>query len=415
MKKSSFRSVVLATVGAVVLLSGCGSSRYSSDNVVSKEAAYEDAAYGVYDNAMMAGAPEEADMTESAGTDSAVQVKDSSKRKLVTTVNIAAETENFEATLGNIESKVKELGGYIESSDVYNNSNYSYSGARSASLKVRIPANKLDEFIDMVDGSNNIINKSVSVEDVTLTYVDMQSRKNSLKTEEKRLLEILESAETVEDIITIEDKLASVRYELESIESQLRSYDNMVDYSTVYLSVDEVKTYTPVEKESILTRIERGFKDNLENVKEGLEDFIVVFVSSLPQLFVLAIVVFIIVLIIKAIVKNTRKRRAKRMEKMQSAYMAQNVQNAQNMQNGQNVQNGQSMQNMQNGQNVQNIQSTQNGQNAQNEQNIRNLQSVHGTDQSQNSEPQSDATNSAGIETDKSDSGTDRGENGSDK
>ena len=55
----------------------------------------------------------------------------------------------------------------------------------------------------------------------------------------------------MEDIITIEQRLSDVRYQLESMESQLRSYDNRVDYSTVYLYIDEVEVYTPVEEETV--------------------------------------------------------------------------------------------------------------------------------------------------------------------
>mgnify|MGYP002226154573 CR=1 FL=1 len=85
---------------------------------------------------------------------------------------------------------------------------------------------------------------------MTLTYVDLQSHRDALQTEQERLLQLLEQAESIEDIITIEQRLSDVRYQLESMESQLRSYDNQVDYSTVYLYIDEVEVYTPVEEET---------------------------------------------------------------------------------------------------------------------------------------------------------------------
>ena len=69
---------------------------------------------------------------------------------------------------------------------------------------------------------------------MTLQYVDLESHKKALTTEQDRLIELMEQAETVEDIITIEGRLSEVRYQLESMESQLRTYDNKIDYSTVY-------------------------------------------------------------------------------------------------------------------------------------------------------------------------------------
>ena len=54
------------------------------------------------------------------------------------------------------------------------------------------------------------------MDDVTLRYVDVDSHKKALETEQERLLALLEKAENVEDIITIENRLSDVRYELEN-------------------------------------------------------------------------------------------------------------------------------------------------------------------------------------------------------
>ncbi len=322
MKKGMYlKGSILAVLSSVVLLTACGNT---SDSVYKEQAftggAYD--SYGVYENstASMADAPmEEAAEGESS---SVGEIQNTENRKLITTVNLTAETEDFTATIANIETKVSELGGYIESSNVYNG-NYTYgSGSRSANLTVRVPSDKLSEFVDSVEGATNIVQKSVDVQDITLSYVDTQSRKNALKTEEKRLLEILESAETVEDLITVEDKLADVRYELESIESQLRSYDNKVDYSTVYLNVEEVTVYTPVQEESMFTRMGKGFKESLGDVGDGIVDFLVEFVSHIPQIVVFIVVVFIIYLIVKAFIKSYNKRKAKKMAKLQAEYAA---------------------------------------------------------------------------------------------
>ena len=65
----------------------------------------------------------------------------------------------------------------------------------------------------------------------------------------------MEKAESIEDIITIEQRLSNVRYQIESMEAQLRTYDNKVDYSTVHLDVSEVKELTPVHEETLWERI----------------------------------------------------------------------------------------------------------------------------------------------------------------
>ena len=68
-------------------------------------------------------------------------------------------------------------------------------------------------------------------------------------------------------IITLEDRMSTVRYQLESMESQLRTYDNMVDYSTVHMNIQEVKELTPVieEEETAWERFVNGFKESLKD------------------------------------------------------------------------------------------------------------------------------------------------------
>ncbi|RKM56018.1 DUF4349 domain-containing protein [Butyrivibrio sp. CB08] len=317
MKKRFMPGKVLAAIlGTALVIAGCGSSGATSDFAKS---AVDTAEYGVYEEAAMA--DEAGGSFENGGE----TVADTS-RKLITTVNLTAETEDLTVTMTNVEKKVSELGGYIESSNIYNGASYSgYSSSRSADLTVRIPAKNLDAFVDSIEGSNNITRKSVNVEDITLSYVDTQSKKNALKTEETRLLEILKSAETVEDLVTIEDKLADVRYQLESIESQLRSYDNLVDYSTVYLSIEEVARFTPVEKENAFSRMGKGFMENLSDVGEAIVEFFVWVVSHLPSIILFVLVIVVIIVIIKKADAASKKKRMKRMAMMQQPVMNQPV------------------------------------------------------------------------------------------
>ena len=315
MKKRFVRTGVLSAIMALAVFSaGCGSSGSTADYAVAPQATYESA--GNYKGALYEeSAMEDASYDTMSENTSAGAVADTS-RKLITTMNIDAETDDLTATMSKVENKIKELGGYIESSNISNNKNYSSKISRSASITARIPKDNLESFVDLIQGSTNITNKSVNVDDVTLSYVDIESRKKALKTEESRLLQILENAETVEDLITIEERLADVRYELESIESQLRSYDNRIDYSTVYLYIDEVVSFTPVEQESATTRMGKGFMQSVAEVKDGIVEFAVWFVIHIPQILILLIVILIIILIIRLIDSRSRKKRIKKMQKM---------------------------------------------------------------------------------------------------
>ena len=235
-------------------------------------------------------------------------------RKLITTVSIETETEQLDQVLNRVQSDVTAMGGYIESSHISQDRTYTgnnqYTTRRHATMTLRVPEKDLESLLETLAGSTNVLEESRSTEDVTLTYVDIESRKKSLETQRESLMRLLEQAETVEDIITIEDRLSYVNYEIERMGSQLRSYDNLVDYATVHLTIREVVEYTPVveEPDTFMTRISRGFSRNLNRVGNGIVDFIVWLVSSLPQIVVIAVVVVILL----KIRKRLKARRAAR-------------------------------------------------------------------------------------------------------
>ena len=251
----------------------------------------------------------------------------SSNRKLIRNVSMSVETKEFEAFMASVTEQVNAVGGYIESMDTYNGSRYNQSeSARHSNLTVRIPKNQTDGFLTAVSEAGNVTNRSENVEDVTLAYVDMESHKKSLEIEQERLQALLEKAETLEDIITLEDRLSTVRYQLENMESQLRTYDNLVDYSTVRLNIQEVKELTPVieEEETPGQRLARGFMESLEDVRDGFVEFGIWFVVHIPYLLVWAVIMAIIVVVIKAIIKRISRKNREKREKQMAAWQSRN-------------------------------------------------------------------------------------------
>lgn len=229
----------------------------------------------------------------------------SSSRKLIRNVNLSVETTEFDTLITNLTDSVSSLGGYIEDSEISGNSvSSSYNGNRYAYLTVRVPSDRLDTFIMQVEEQGNITNRSESTQDVTLQYSDIESRKKSLAIEQERLWALLEKADTLEAVIALESRLSEIRYQLESFESQLRTYDNQVDYSSVHINISEVTVFTPTTPDSVLDRIQKGFSRNLNRVKNALISFFVWLISSLPVLILIAIIAAIVILIIRLTTKN---------------------------------------------------------------------------------------------------------------
>lgn len=242
------------------------------------------------------------------------------ERKLIRNVSMHLETREFDALTKSISDAVTFFGGYMEQSDVSGNSLYwsDERSSRCSNLTARIPENKLDAFLTEVSGQGNVTYKNESVQDVTLQYTDITSRKKTLQMEQDRLWELLEKAESIDAVIALESRLSEVRYQLESIESQLRTLDNQIVYSTVYLSIQEVQVLTSTDPDTISVRIQKGLSRSFNTLKISSVDFLVWFISSLPILAVFAVLVFIAVIILKKPLKRRKTRKQKGMDKTEA-------------------------------------------------------------------------------------------------
>ncbi len=327
-KRSRKQNVWLVGLMIAMLLCGCGASddkMMAADSSASAEVMQTTESYDM--NGLASGGSgdymtdaaeteetvvEEPAMEAEDGGSAALENTVASNRKLIRRINMQVETQDFDGLTSYIESKVSELGGYMESSDVYGGS-YEYNSRRNAHYTVRVPVDQVDALVGAVSGQANVTNKNESATDVTLTYVDTKSRKEAYQTEYDRLFVLLEKAEDIDTIVALESRMTTVRYEIQSLESQLRTYDNLVDYATVTIGVTEVVVYTPTEpeKKTDLERMTEGFKNSLENIAYDIKEFAIDFVIDLPYLIIWAVIITIIVLVIKKI----RKRRKAKKEK----------------------------------------------------------------------------------------------------
>lgn len=295
--------IPLFLIGAI-LLSGCGA----------KSTAYYGNTAAIAEDSYYAEAPsmmESAKGTESGGVDTLPQ-----NRKWVINMDISAETEQLDETMDKVNARISELGGYVEGLNSNNGSITSSRQYRSVSMTVRIPAERVDEFVQTLDGVTNVVSSSRNVTDITLTYTDTESRLAALKAEEERLLELMGQAKDMSDLLVIEKRLTEVRYQLESYTSQLRKYDNQVDYATVSLYINEVQRYTPAAKQTFWQRTATGFVRSLEDLGDTIVNLMEWFIVDLPYLIILALLGWGGV---KLVGKHRRKKAAKKAEKEKSA------------------------------------------------------------------------------------------------
>lgn len=278
-----------------------GGGGYSMDQAASEEAVAEEE---------YAEAPAEMPGNGMADTGSTADMKNveevvKSDRKLIRNIYMDLETMTLDSFVAMINAKTEALGGYVENS-YYSGSTTYRDERRYASLTLRIPKEKTEEFLGAVSENSNILNQSEDVEDVTLTYVDIESHVKALRTEEETLLGLLEKAGNLEEILAIQNELTNIRYQLESYESQLKTYDNKIDYDTINLSIQEVAKNTPVEKQSMIERIKRGLADSFEYFTQGFEDVVVAIVIALPYILGVFVILSVLVWIVKHLFRKKK-------------------------------------------------------------------------------------------------------------
>lgn len=234
------------------------------------------------------------------------------EQKLIKTVNMSAETTEFDTLVADVRAKTESAGGYVEKSDV--GGNYGGYTTRYAYLVLRIPAEKLDDFVGGVKDASNVRTFSESTEDVTLQYTDMDTHIKALREELDALFSMMEQATSMKDILSIQSQITDVRYEIESYESQLRVYDNQVTYSTVYLDLYEVNRESSTTGTTFGERVKAKFNDNMYQMGQGFQNFMVGLLGGLPILLPIVVICVVVVVVLRKIWKKRKNDKQKKEE-----------------------------------------------------------------------------------------------------
>ena len=299
--------LVLLTLG----LCTCGQKEETAKDVATNEVGYASAAAFEQEQ----GTSEDVADTGEGMKENEGEVKaPNTSQKLIRYLDYTIETKEFDTFVQELGELVSTAKGYVEQSEVSQDEAQSYAqGKRYASYTLRIPADGLEAFKQELQEKGTITRQSERVEDVTLNYVDVESHITALQTEQDSLLKMLEQADTIETILAIQNQLTQVRYQLESYESQKRTYDNDINYSTVYVYVQEV------ERESQNTDTYGGellekLSGNFHGILTGLRSFSLWFLGAMPYWILLGLLFLVFWVVYKKATKKKRKAHDKEPE-----------------------------------------------------------------------------------------------------
>lgn len=263
-----FKKILLIVmVFILVIISGCSKKSNSADKpnmaAPSSEAGYS-----------------KSDEQNTMYTDQASQNTIIQEKKIIQNFYVSINVDDVKLAANEIGNKVKSLGGFTEMEELME------YGSNSS---IRIPAEKVDSFIEYLEKSFDVNNKNKSIEDVTDVYVDNDARLNNLKAEEAQVREILKKATTVDEILKVQAELYRVRGEIEVLESRKKTWDRQVDYSTVRLNISK-KQIVSDKKIKILNSNEffdsmwKGFKNTFMYLVLSLQTLLIFLFSNLIPL-----------------------------------------------------------------------------------------------------------------------------------
>ncbi len=288
MKKIYILGVVLLAL--LLVLSGCGASR--------EQAAYD---YADSDDDGYAGDyyATERGYAQEEQLASKGEVAADQGRKLIWNGHININVEDLKISEEKIRGYVRGKGGFIESANFYGDSR---GESLRSYLSLRIPAQHFDDgMLFLNEEIGKVTNSSSGHDDVTMVYIDMEARINNLTSQEARYTEILEKADTVEDILKIEAELVRIRGEIESLTARFNHMKDQVNYSTISVNLNQTVLATPgvttVGFEGAWDRAVESLTKSLNMVINGAANFFVFIFGAIPFIFLIIAVLAIAYLI----------------------------------------------------------------------------------------------------------------------
>jgi hypothetical protein len=182
-------------------------------------------------------------------------------RKLVKRANIRIRVEDLEAADSSITDLMEKYSAY-SASTVIDESSHRYI--------IRVPSFAYKDFLAGMDSMGKVLNRSESAEDVTVRYYDLEGRLDTKKELLKTFQSYLGRARNIEEILSVEKRIAELQSDIDRTGKDLRNLSNSVDYATIELLILGPVVISPSYHNTILTDRIKELFSNFGNFLSGL-------------------------------------------------------------------------------------------------------------------------------------------------
>lgn len=218
------------------------------------------------------------------------------KRMIIRSGTMSVEADNFNET----EAKVKQIVGSVNGYVTNSSSQLNPSGKKQGTITIRVSSDKFDMLLDELGKIGKVMNQNISGKDVTEEYMDSEARLKTQRELESRLLQLLaEKTANLTSVVEVEQKLASVRENIERTEGRMRYLKDQSAYSTLTLSLFEPAILNTSSGGGFFYEIGQGVKKGLSGFTSVISGIITFVIALSPIIAILGLAIYITVRVIK--------------------------------------------------------------------------------------------------------------------
>jgi len=242
-------------------------------------------------------------------------------KKLVYTLTLRLQTTEFMQGLRTLINTVSDIGGYLMSVTIEGRDMRETDVERKGDYEFRIPTERLQDLLVVVEDNYNIFRLQQTAEDVTPAYNRSGIRVEDLFAQEERLIAALGAIEDAEERLDTERMLADVQKLISELVSYRISVDDSVKYATVFVQLYEVIIVDEVEEEEEIVEPDPPptFSERVgDRVQASMNAFtsfcqgLLLFIIAIAPALVVIAIIGVFALVVWRFVKRSRMKRGKR-------------------------------------------------------------------------------------------------------
>ena len=233
------------------------------------------------------------------------------ERLIVRTGRLTIEVLDTKQALESISKIAEQLGGFVVQSNTWQETYYQSNTLPYGSITIRVAAENFDQAIEAIqanapDLEKNVVSKVISGDDITSDYIDSTSRLSSLEATRTKLYEIMDTAATAEETLTVYKEISDIESQIEVLKGQIKYMEESAALSSISVEVHPIVPAKEIEvKEWSFTNIFNNAVQNLIDGAQDLGEWLINFaVSVLPFLIIIFVPLYFI---IRTIVRKTHK------------------------------------------------------------------------------------------------------------